>query len=57
MYRLKVELNNGEIIDKYYSDENIALNLYGLALFKKLAKYAMVYDTMEQSIIFEFHAD
>ena len=53
-YRLKISLKDGSSIDACYQNEEYALNLYGLALFKKLAKSAEVYDTDAHCTIFAY---
>lgn len=53
-YRLIIEMTDGSKINKCYEHEEFATNLYAMALFKKLAKYASVIDTSNGDILFEF---
>lgn len=56
MYRLIINLNDGSKIDNKYNSEEIATNLYAMALFKKLATYAVIIDTTDNTKLFEFKA-
>lgn len=53
-FQLKINMKDGTTINQCYQNEEYALNLYGLALVKKLAKSAEIYDTDEHCTIFKF---
>ena len=53
-YRLRIQMKDGSSINTCYQNEDYALNMYGLALFKKLAKRAEIYDTDENCTILAF---
>ncbi len=56
-YILNIELINGRFIIKRFHTEEYATNLYFLAVAKKLAKRASVFDEHEHAFLFEYESD
>ena len=56
-FHLKVVLNDNSIIDHIYNNEDIACNLYAMALFKGLAKSATIVDTDSNDTLFKYESN